>query len=136
MGSLQQPARVQYLLKVTGKPRNMPLLNRSTLAAWSNMKIYPQLIFFCNIFLVFIDATIGYYAAPMLARLGTRDEAGIEWAVQGVRKLLVGVVALYMFFNCLAFFNEKPLLLLIVTSVVVLDIVCQLAVSRKLRERE
>lgn len=114
----------------------MPLLNRSTLAVWSYMKIYLELVFFGNIFLVFIDATIGYYAAPILARLGTRDEAGIEWAVKGVRKLLAGVVALYMFFNCFAFFNGKPLLLLIVTSVVVLDIVCQLAVSRKLRERQ
>lgn len=99
------------------------------------MEINLQLIFFGNIFLTFIDATIGYHAAPLLARLGTHDEAGIEWAVQGVRKLLAGVVALYMFFNCLAFFNEKPLLLLIVTAVVVLDIVCQLAVSRKVREK-
>jgi hypothetical protein len=53
-----------------------------------------------------------------------------------VRKLLAGVVALYMFFNCLAYFNDKPLLLLIVTSVIVLDIVCQLMVSRKLRDQQ
>lgn len=100
------------------------------------MNAYLPYIFVSNIFLTFIDATIGYYAAPALARIGARDEEGIEWAVQGVRKLLAGVVALYMFFNCLAYFNEKPLLLIIVTSVVILDIVCQLMVNRKLRDQQ
>ena len=100
------------------------------------MDAYLPYLFISNIFLTFIDATIGYHAAPTLARLGAADEAGIEWAIQGVRKLLAGVVALYMFFNCLAFFNQKSLLLLVVTSVGVLDIVCQLMVSRKLRDRQ
>lgn len=100
------------------------------------MDAYLPYIFISNIFLTFIDATIGYYAAPALARLGGNDEDGVEWAVQGVRKLLAGVVALYMFFNCLAYFNDKTTLLLIVTSVIVLDIVCQLMVSRKLRDHQ
>jgi len=100
------------------------------------MDAYLPYIFISNIFLTFIDATIGYCAAPTLARLGASDEDGVEWAVQGVRKLLAGVVALYMFFNCLAYFNEKPLLLVIVTSVIVLDIVCQLVVNHKLRQRQ
>lgn len=97
------------------------------------MDAYLPFVFICNIFLTFLDATIGYYAAPTLARIGASDEAGVEWATQGVRKLLAGVVALYMFFNCMAYFNQKTLLLMIVTSVIVLDIVCQMAVSRKLR---
>jgi len=100
------------------------------------MDAYLPYIFVGNIFLTFIDATIGYYAAPTLARIGAGDEAGIEWATQGVRKLLAAVVALYMFFNCLAFFNRKTLLLLIVTGVIVLDIVCQLMVGRRLRDHQ
>lgn len=100
------------------------------------MDAYLSYIFISNIFLTFIDATIGYCAAPTLARISASDEEGIEWATQGVRKLLAGVVALYMFFNCLAYFNARTTLLLIVTSVIILDIVCQLMVSRRLRDHQ
>ena len=100
------------------------------------MDSFLPYIFISNIFLTFIDATIGYHAAPVLARIGASDQEGIEWATQGVRKLLAGVVALYMFFNCLAYFNGRTLLILIVTSVIVIDIVCQLLVSRKLRDQQ
>ena len=100
------------------------------------METYLPYIFISNIILIFIDATIGYHAAPTLARLGGGDEAGTEWAISGVRKLLAGVVALYMYFNCLAFFDEKQWLLLLVTGVIVLDIVAQIMVSGKMRSRK
>lgn len=100
------------------------------------MDAYLPYIFISNIMLTFIDATLGYHAAPTLARLGASDEAGAEWATRGVRKLLAAVVALYMYFNCLAFFDQKPLLLLIVTGVIVVDIVAQLMVSGKIRSRK
>ena len=100
------------------------------------MDAYLPYIFISNIFLTFIDATIGYHAAPTLARLGASDEAGTEWAIRGVRKVLAAVVALYMYFNCLAFFDNKPSLLFIVTGVIVVDIVAQLVVSGKMRSRK
>lgn len=100
------------------------------------MDAYLLHIFISNIFLTMIDTTIGYYSAPALARLGQNDEAETEWAIRGVRKLLAGVVAIYMFFNCLAYFGQKPLLILIVTSVILLDIVAQLVVGRKIRNQQ
>lgn len=100
------------------------------------MDPYLIYIFVGNIFLTFVDATIGYHTAPTLARIGASDEEGVEWATRGVRKLLAGVVALYMFFNCLAFFNGRPLLLVIVSGVVVLDIVCQIVLARKMGDRQ
>lgn len=100
------------------------------------MDPYLPIFFICNIVLTFIDATIGYHAAPTLALLGGNDAADTERAVRGVRKLLAAVVALYMFFNCLAFYNHRPLLLLVVTGVIVLDILAQTMVSGKMSKRK
>jgi uncharacterized membrane protein len=93
-------------------------------------------LFIFNVFLTFVDATIGYHTAPVLVRLGAANEEDAEHAVRGVRKLLTGVVALYMFFSCLAFFRGQPTFLLVVTAVIVVDIVAQLVLSRKMRTRE
>ena len=99
------------------------------------MDLHLPYIFVANIFLTFVDATIGYYAAPAITRLGGGDETDAEWAVRGVRKLLAGVVALYMFFNCLAFFDHKPWLLYFVSAVLAVDIVAQLIICRKTMHR-
>ena len=93
-------------------------------------------IFILNVFLTLVDATIGYHAAPLLVRLGATNDEDAGQAVRGVRKLLTVVVALYMFFSCLAFFRGQPVFLLVVTTVIVVDIVAQLAISRKMRMRE
>ena len=100
------------------------------------MEYYLSYIFIFNVFLTLVDATIGYHAAPLLVRLGAANDEDAGQAVRGVRKLLTGVVALYMFFSCLAFFRAQPVFLLVVTSVIVVDIVAQLAISRKMRMRE
>ena len=100
------------------------------------MSDYLIYLFTVNIFLVFVDATIGYYAAPMLARLGGNDDETTASATRGVRTLLAAVVALYMFFNCLAFFHVKPLLLLLVTGVIVVDIVAQIVLTLKMGRRK
>ena len=93
-------------------------------------------IFIFNVFLTLVDATIGYHAAPTLVRLGATNEEDAGQAVRGMRTLLTGVVALYMFFSCLAFFRRQPTFLLVVTAVIVVDIVAQLVISRKMRTRE
>lgn len=100
------------------------------------MEPYLPFLFIGNIVLTFIDAAIGYHVAPTLALFGGGDEADAERTVRGVRKLLAGVVALYMFFNCLAFYNHRPLLLLAVTGVIVLDILAQTMVRGKMSKRK
>lgn len=97
---------------------------------------YLPLIFIGNICLIFIDATIGYHAAPILARLGGREQSAAGPAIIGVRKLLAAVVALYMFFNCVAFFDQKTGFLLLISGVLLLDIAVQLVIRSKLKSRQ
>jgi hypothetical protein len=42
-----------------------------------------------------------------------------------IRRLLAGMVALYMFCNCYAYTRREPLVLAIITSVLLLDITVQ-----------
>ena len=100
------------------------------------MDAYLLHIFSANFLLIFIDASIGYHAAPTLVRLREADEADKDWAIRGMRKLLAAVVALYMFFNCLVYFDRKPLLLLVVTGVIVFDIAAQLLLCGKMRDQK
>ncbi|MBJ6750407.1 hypothetical protein [Geomonas anaerohicana] len=88
--------------------------------------------FVANIFLTFIDATVGYYAAPALAALVGSDADGAEESVRGIRRLLSAVVALYMFFNCLAYFDGIPWLLYCTTAVLAVDITAQMVIFRKM----
>ena len=90
-------------------------------------------IFILNFVLVIGDAAIGYRLAPHLFRLtgGDADDAGRGAGF--IRRCLSGVVALYMFCNCLAFFRGETLFILLVTGFVAADIVCQLLLGRKVR---
>lgn len=95
--------------------------------------------FVTNIFLTFIDATIGYYAAPALAALVRSDEEGGaeggDGAVRGMRRLLSFVVALYAFFNCLAYFDRISWLSYFISGVLAVDITAQLVIYRKMTSR-
>lgn len=88
-------------------------------------------IFAGNIFLIFIDATVGYYAAPAVALLVGTDEEEVGRTILSVRRLLSWVVTLYMFFNCLAYFDNKSWLLYFTTAVLFVDITAQLLLFRK-----
>lgn len=89
-------------------------------------------LFVANIFLTFIDATIGYHAAPAIAVLAGTEEEAAEHAVRGIRRLLSYVVTLYMFFNCLAFFDRIPWLLCGTAAVLAVDIAAQAVIMRKM----
>lgn len=99
------------------------------------MEPHLTYIFVLNIFLTFIDATIGYYAAPSLTMLTGNREEDAEHAVRGLRKLLAWVVTLYMFFNCLGYFDQKPWLLYFTTAVLAVDITAQIVIFRKAGRR-
>jgi hypothetical protein len=93
------------------------------------MERYILHIFIVNWVLVIADAVLGYHVAPLLT--GMRDGAS-ETGGQLIRRLLPAVVALYMFFNCLAYFRENLLLLLLVSGIVFVDIAFQLVVRWKI----
>ncbi|MBJ6800485.1 hypothetical protein [Geomonas propionica] len=89
-------------------------------------------LFVVNIFLTFIDATVGYHAAPAIALLAGSGEEEAEHTARGIRRLLSWVVMLYMFFNCLAFFDRIPWLLYGTAAVLAVDIAAQVVIFLKM----
>jgi hypothetical protein len=90
-------------------------------------------IFILNCVLVIGDAAIGYRLAPLFARIAGAEEDDAERGTAFIRRCLSGVVALYMFCNCLAYFRGETLFILLVTGFVAADIICQLLLGRNLR---
>jgi|MudIll2142460700_1097286.scaffolds.fasta_scaffold1602392_1 Na+-driven multidrug efflux pump len=95
------------------------------------MTPYLLPLFIVNLILILADATIGWHVAPALLRRLSPDDETAEQSARGMRALLGGVVALYMFFNCLGYFRQSGVTLLVVTLIVVADMVAQLVVRRK-----
>lgn len=96
------------------------------------MEPYHLLIFILNILLVLLDAVIGYHFAPRLLS-GMGEPQDVASGVRTTRKLLPVVVALYMFFNCLGYFQGRTVYLLSVNGLILVDIVLQLLLHRKRR---
>lgn len=89
-------------------------------------------LFTLNIILVLVDASLGYHIAPKLIIAAPKDEENNpDTFVRGIRRMLTGVVTLYMFFNCLAYFRQDSSLMAVVTALIVLDLVGQLYVSNR-----
>ncbi len=86
-----------------------------------------------NTVLILVDAAIGYHLAPLLMHGENQDGEVAEVAVQGVRRLLSLMVALYMFFTCLAYARQQQTFLSVVTCIVLLDIAIQLILRRRYR---
>lgn len=98
------------------------------------MNNYLLPIFILNLLLTLADAAIGYHVAPALMRRFTPDAETAEQSVRGLRAMLGGVVALYMFFNCLGFYRQNAVILFVVTGIVLADMIAQLVVRRKLEK--
>ena len=90
--------------------------------------------FALNILLVLVDASVGYHLAPLLFRVGGGDPEAAESGIRSIRRWLTGVVLLYMFFNCLAFFRYNIALLLLVTAMVLFDLGGQLYIRYRAKK--
>jgi hypothetical protein len=96
-------------------------------------------LFLANILMILLDASIGYHLTPQIfpAAPEADDDPFSEEeppAPRTIRWMLTGVVALYMFFNCLAFFRKDAPLIMVVSALILLDILGQLYVRRKTRQ--
>lgn len=90
------------------------------------------IIFGLNTLLVLLDASVGYHLAPRLLRLaGTHADEAHEAALRTIRRMLSGLVALYMFINCLGYFSENSLLLMAVAGMIAVDLGVQLYLCRR-----
>ena len=96
------------------------------------MEQYHLPIFIINTVLVLVDTALGYHLAPRLLA-GMDEPEAIETGVRTTRSLLPVVVALYMFFNCLGYFQGRTVYLLSVSGLVLVDMVLQLLLRRKRR---
>jgi len=91
---------------------------------------YHLPIFIFNSVMVLVDTALGYFLAPRL--LAGMDEAeAVEAGVRTTRKLLPLMVALYMFFNCVGYFEGRTGYLLAVSALLLVDLSLQLLLSRK-----
>lgn len=99
------------------------------------MERYLLPLFIANGVLVLVDASLGYHVAPLLIRRQVAASGEEPLSATGVRRLLAVLVALYMFFSCLAYFQGQMMFLLVITGVVVIDIIAQLVIRLRLGRR-
>ncbi len=89
-------------------------------------------VFIVNIVFIIVDASVGYYMAPSLLTLAPGQRTETTGApVQNIRKMLAGVVTLYMFFNCLAYFRQETTLILIISAIIMVDLAGQIYMRKR-----
>jgi hypothetical protein len=93
---------------------------------------YHLQIFIGNTVMVLVVTALGYHLAPRLLS-GLDEPEAFETGVRTTRKLLPLVVALYMFFNCLGYFEGRTAYLLGVSGLLLVDLALQLLMRRKRR---
>jgi len=89
-------------------------------------------IFIFNTLMVLADTALGYHLAPRLLA-GMDEPEAVESGVRTTRGLLPVVVALYMFFNCLGYFQGRTTWLLVISALLLVDMALQLWLRRKRR---
>ncbi len=94
------------------------------------MEQYHLFIFVVNTLMVLVVTALGYFFAPVLMS-GMGEPESVEAGVRTTRGLLPIVVALYMFFNCLGYFQGRSMYLLSVSGLVLFDLTLQLYMRRK-----
>jgi hypothetical protein len=93
-------------------------------------------VFAGNLFLVLVDASIGYHLAPLLFSVSGSDPDTAENGVRSIRRLLSCIVALYMFFNCLSYFRQQLSMLVLVTAFILFDLGGQLYIRYRSRQQD
>ncbi len=100
------------------------------------MPDHLRTLFIINAALTLLDASLGYHLAPRLLRLSPpAPDTDPGRVVQTIRRMLTGVVLLYMFCNCLAYFRQNRTLLAVVTVLLAVDLGGQLYVRYRTRQR-
>jgi hypothetical protein len=93
---------------------------------------YHLPIFIINTLMVLVDTALGYHLAPRLLA-GMDEPEAVEAGVRTTRGLLPLVVTIYMFFNCLGYFQGRTVFLLAVSGLLLVDMVLQQLLRRKRR---
>ena len=99
------------------------------------MEKYHLSIFIFNTLMVLGVTSLGYHLAPQLLS-GVDEPEAVEAGVRTTRGLLPLVVTLYMFFNCLGYFEGRTVYLLGVSGLVLVDFALQLLIRHKRRSTD
>jgi hypothetical protein len=94
------------------------------------MALFQLPLFLLNTILVLLDVSLGYFLSPRLLAGAAEPEAA-EAALRTTRSLLPVIVALYMFFNCLGYFQAQMPVLMTVTCLVLADLGLQFWLRRR-----
>jgi len=78
-------------------------------------------LFILNFILILVDASVGYHLAPLIMET-VDDPDSARKGVITTRRLLPLVVALYMFFNCMGYFQGQLSYLLTVSGLIACDL--------------
>ena len=89
-------------------------------------------LFVANTFMVLVVSAVGYFFAPSLFS-GMGEPETVETGVRTTRKLLPLAVALYMFFNCVGYFEQRTPYLVGVSILILVDLTLQLVLRYKRR---
>jgi hypothetical protein len=100
------------------------------------MENYLLPVFIVNIFLVLSDASLGHFIVPYLIRRTVGDDDEARRASRSTPLLLAVAVAVYMFFNCLAYSRQSLLLLLVLAGFILIDVVGQILVCCRIGKSE
>ena len=92
-------------------------------------------LFLLNTVMILVDASVGYHMAPLLLA-GTGEANAVESGVRSTRRLLSAVVALYMYFNCMGYFQGLMSYLLTVSGMIVFDLLLQFYLRHRKRTAE
>ena len=87
-------------------------------------------LFILNTLLTLIDAATGYRLAPRLIERFSQPDMPSD-AVRSTRSMLSAVVALYMFFSCIGYFQGRPVWSGVVTMLLLADMSLQVWLVRR-----
>jgi len=89
-------------------------------------------LFLFNCVMILVDASVGYHVAPLMLA-GMHEPEAVASGIKTTRRLLSAVVALYMFFNCVGYFQGRLSYMLAVSGLIAIDLALQLYLRHKSR---
>lgn len=100
------------------------------------MDLSSGMLFVVNLLLTIGDASLGYYLAPVLVSMRLDEEGHPFVQPQSLRRFLGVVVGLFTFLNCIGYYGDNRMLLLVLMLAILLDMVIMMFLCRQIRKRQ
>jgi len=100
------------------------------------MDVSFGMLFVVNLLLTLADASLGYHLAPVLVSMRLDEEGEPFVPPQSLRRFLGVVVGLFTLLNCIGYFGENRVLLMVLTAAILLDMVIMVVICRRIVKRK